>query len=231
MALRGQGARRLLGVAAAFWAGRMIRTRVYVDGFNLYYGCLKGTAYRWFDVASMCDALLPRNTIDKVRYFTARIGARPRDPDQPTRQQTYLRALATDPRVEVHFGHFLTHEVSMPDAQAWAQGMIRPVRVIKTEEKGSDVNLATYLLLDAFEDAFDVAVVISNDSDLKEPISLVRNRFGKGIGLLNPQERVSGALRPLAHFIKPIRENALRQGQFTDRLEDEGGVFHKPRGW
>ena len=208
-----------------------MRTRVYVDGFNLYYGSLKGTAYKWLDVASMCDALLPRNRIDKVRYFTARISARPRDPDQPNRQQTYLRALVTDPRVEVHLGHFLTHEVTMPDAHAWSQGMIRPVRVIKTEEKGSDVNLATYLLLDALEDTFDVAVIISNDSDLKEPISLVRNRFGKGIGLLNPQERVSAALKPLAHFIKPIRSGALRNSQFRDQLEDSNGSFRKPRGW
>ena len=59
----------------------------------------------------------------------------------------------------------------MPDAAAWRAGKYRPVRVMKTEEKGSDVNLATYLLVDAFEDRFDVAVIISNDSDLKEPIA------------------------------------------------------------
>ena len=87
-----------------------MRTRVYIDGFNLYYGCLKGTPYRWLDLTALCRACLPKNRIDLVRYFTARISPRPNDPNQAMRQQTYLRALATDPLVEVHLGHCLTHE-------------------------------------------------------------------------------------------------------------------------
>jgi uncharacterized LabA/DUF88 family protein len=242
LALRGQGARRSLGAAAASFSLReyaaidrigagLMRTRVYIDGYNLYYGCVKGTRHKWLDVHALCVNLLPKNDIDMVRYFTAKVSARPNDPDQATRQQTYLRALATVPEIRVHLGHFLTHEVNMPDAAAWRRGKYRPVRVIKTEEKGSDVNLATYLLMDAFEDAFDMAVIVSNDSDLKEPISLVRNRFGKGIGILNPQQNVSQALRPLAHFIKPIRARALANAQFADQLSDATGTFRKPGRW
>lgn len=209
----------------------LLRTRVYIDGFNLYYGCLKGTPHKWLDVHALCRALLPKNQIDLVRYFTAQISARPNDPDQATRQQTYLRALATDAQVQVHLGHFLTHEVTMPDAAHWQAGRIRPVRVMKTEEKGSDVNLATWLLMDAFDDAFDIAVIVSNDSDLKEPISLVRNRFKKGIGILNPQAKVSRALQPLAHFIKPVRGGALARAQFPNQMQDAVGVFKKPQRW
>jgi hypothetical protein len=208
-----------------------VRTRVYIDGFNLYYGCLKGTPFKWLNPYALSVALLPRNEVELVRYFTAKVSARPNDPDQPTRQQAYLRALATVPEISVHFGHFLTHAVTMPDAAAWARGQHRPVRVIKTEEKGSDVNLATYLLMDAFDDAFDMAVIVSNDSDLKEPIGLVRRRFGKGIGILNPQPKVSRALQPLAHFIKPIRPWALRNAQFSTTMSDAIGVFHKPGRW
>ncbi len=208
-----------------------MRTRVFVDGFNLYYGCLKGSPYKWLDIRALCAALLPNNQIELVRYFTARISARPSDPDQSTRQQAYLRALATDPLVRLHFGHFLTHEVTMPDAAQWRRGKIRPVSVIKTEEKGSDVNLATHLLMDAFSDAFDMAVIVSNDSDLVEPISLVRNHFQKGIGLLNPQKKASRALLPLAHFVKPIRGWALAQSQFPNRMQDAAGTFHRPGAW
>ncbi len=161
-----------------------MRTRVYVDGYNLFYACLKGSTFKWLNVHALVCNLLPRNRIDKLRYFTAQVSARPHDPSQPQIQQTYIRALATLPEVEVHYGHFLTHEVSMPDAAAWKGGRYRPVRVMKTEEKGSDVNLATHLLVDAFDNHFDVAVIISNDSDLKEPIRLVRDRFGKKIVLL-----------------------------------------------
>jgi uncharacterized LabA/DUF88 family protein len=209
-----------------------MRTRVYVDGYNLYYACLKGSPYKWLDVHALCRALLPRNNIDKVRYFTAQVSARPHDLDQPQRQQAYFRALATVPQISIHLGHFLTHEVTMPDAAAWRAGRYRAVRVMKTEEKGSDVNLATHMLVDAFDDTFDVAVVVSNDSDLKEPISQVRHRFGKKIGLLVPRTtNVSRALQPLADFVKRFGLNALANAQFPASITDAVGTFHKPQNW
>lgn len=174
---------------------------------------------------------MPRNEIRAVKYFTAQVSGPPHDPGQPARQQTYFRALRTVPQVSIHLGHFLTHAVTMPDAEAWNAGRFTPRRVVKTEEKGSDVNIATHLLVDAFDNAFDVAVIISNDSDLKEPISVVRDRFAKTIGILNPHKNASRALQPLAHFMKPIRANALRNAQFPDDMCDATGAFHKPRGW
>lgn len=209
-----------------------MRTRVYIDGYNLYYACLRRSPYKWLDLHALCCALLPRNQVDMVRYFTAQVSARPHDPSQPQRQQTYFRALATIPQVSIHLGHFLTHEVTMPDAAAWNNGRYRPVRVIKTEEKGSDVNLATHLLMDAFDDSFDVAVIVSNDSDLKEPISQVRGRFGKRIGLLVPRTiHVSRALQPVADFVKRFGPTALANAQFPASLTDTIGTFHKPQGW
>ncbi len=208
-----------------------MRTRIYIDGFNLYYGSLRKTPYKWLNPHLLCTNLLLRNQIDMVRYFTARVSARPNDPDQPVRQQTYLRALATVPQIEVHFGHFLTHEVDMPEAAAWNAGKYKPSRVVKTEEKGSDVNLATYLLVDAFDDAFDVAVIVSNDSDLCEPIAQVRKKFGKTIGIMNTHARMSMAFRPLAHFIKPVRSGALANAQFPDVMSDAVGKFQKPKRW
>ena len=56
----------------------------------------------------------------------------------------------------------------------------------KTEEKCSDVNIATYLLLDAFQKSYEVAAVLSNDSDLVEPIRLTALILGKPVGLLSP---------------------------------------------
>ena len=208
-----------------------MRTRVYIDGFNLYYGCLKGTPAKWLNPASLCDNLLPKNKIEHLRYFTATVSSRPNDPDQATRQQTYFRALDTERRITIHLGHFLTHEVEMPDAAAWRSGKFVPRRVVRTEEKGSDVNLATFLLMDAVDDLFDCAVIISNDSDLKEPIAQVRRRFRKTIGLLNPQRYASRALLPLAHFVKPIRYAALARAQFPQQMTDVVGTFTKPARW
>jgi uncharacterized LabA/DUF88 family protein len=142
----------------------MARAAVYIDGFNLYYGALKGTPYKWLDVEALARKLAPTDQLVAVRYFTARVRPQPNDPRQPQRQQAYLRALDTLPLVTVHFGHYLSHPTRMPLANP-SPGGTRTVEVIKTEEKGSDVNLATYLLLDAFRDRCDKAVVVTNDSD------------------------------------------------------------------
>lgn len=208
----------------------MEKTYVYIDGFNLYYGALKGTPYRWLDLAELCRLMLPPNDVQRINYYTARVGARIGDPDQPIRQQTYLRALGTLPTVRVHFGHYLSHPVWMPLESPSPNGP-RFARVIRTEEKGSDVNIATHLVSDAYEDAFDVAVLITNDSDLLEPVNLVRNRLGKRVGVLNPQKHPAVALTKVATFIKTIRSGVLRVSQFPDELVDARGPFSKPAGW
>jgi hypothetical protein len=204
----------------------MSRTNVYVDGFNLYYGALKGTPYKWLDIAAMCRRVLPKITINRIRYFTAMVDGS-RDPSAPLRQQIYIRALETTPRLTVHRGFFLTKS-------AWARSANPPpatVRIIKTEEKGSDVNLATYLLLDAFRGDYEQAVVISNDSDLCEPISVVQQEFGLPVGVINPHARPAAELLKVARFWRPLRTSTVAASQFPPILSDATGSFSRPPGW
>lgn len=204
-----------------------MRTVVYVDGFNLYYGALKGTPYKWLDLQKLCQFLLPKNQIIGIKYFTAKVSARPNDPGQPTRQQTYLRALRTLPNLEIIFGHFLAHEIYMPLANNPNQS----VKVIKTEEKGSDVNIAAHLVNDGHKGRYEVAVLITNDSDLLEPLKIARYELNLPVGILNPQKRPSRVLVQHASFIKKIRSGVLRTSQFPQVVRDANGTFHKPRGW
>ena len=168
----------------------MKKTNVYVDGFNLYYG-IRQTPYRWLDTLQLCQHLLPHSSIQRIRYFTARVKARGTDTSIIRRQQTYLRALQTLHGMEIHFGAFLVSRTRMMLASPPAGGPAT-VEVIKTEEKGSDVNIASYLLLDAFRDDFETAVIISNDSDLVTPIELVRTEFKQDVIVLNPHKNPSG---------------------------------------
>lgn len=205
-----------------------MKANIYVDGFNLYYGAVKGTLYRWLDIAALCRLLLPGDQVHQIKYFTALVHPRPTDPDQRVRQETYLRALQTIPNLSIIYGFFLTHEVTMPLAGA-AGGY---ARVIKTEEKGSDVNLATHLLVDGFQNDYELAVVISNDSDLLLPIRILTEKLGKPVGLLNPQKKhPSAALSPYARFVKQIRTGALSKCQFPPTLTDHNGTFAKPATW
>lgn len=207
-------------------------THVYIDGFNLYYGCLRGSPYRWLDLEALCARLLPADDIVKIRYFTARVKDRPGDVGVASRQRVYLRALGTLPKVSVHFGHFLSHPTRMPLANPPPRGPAT-VEVIKTEEKGSDVNLATHLLMDAFDQKCDVAVVVSNDGDLKEPMQMARQRLGIKVGVINPQASgtKSKALAGASDFYKAVRPAALRQSQFPSQKVDDRGPFHKPPSW
>lgn len=204
-----------------------MKANIYVDGFNLYYGALKNTPFRWLDIAKLCYLMLPRDTIGQIKYFTALVNPRPTDPDQLTRQQIYLRALQTLPNLEIIYGHFLTHEITMPLAPP-KNGY---VKVIKTEEKGSDVNLALHLLSDGYKNAYDVAVIISNDSDLLLPIQFAKKELGKKIGILNPQKHPSKVLTANADFVKNIRKGVLSKSLFPTSLTDSQGMFIKPTTW
>ncbi len=207
-----------------------MRAYVYVDGLNLYYGAVKGTPYKWLNLAELCHLLLPNDHIVQIKYYTAVVDARPDDPNAPTRQQFYLRALRTIPNLSIHFGHFLTQERSLLLVSPTPKGP-KNARVYKTEEKGSDVNLATHLVRDGFRKEYEVAVVVTNDSDLLEPIRVVRHELGFPVGVLNPHPRPSRALLPHVTFIKQIRRGQLARSQFPDVLADANGKFSKPTGW
>jgi hypothetical protein len=136
----------------------------------------------------------------------------------------------TLPGVSIHLGHFLSHEVTMPLVVPPGQRQTY-ARVVKTEEKGSDVNLATHLLHDAHMGRFDVAVVVSNDSDLLEPIKIMREQLGKKVGVLNPHKNPSRALLPHIDFIKQIRAGVLSASQLPATMRDTTGTFTKPPAW
>ena len=109
-------------------------------------------------------------------------------------------------------------------------GNQRTAEVIKTEEKGSDVNLAVHLLNDCWLNAYDCAVVVSNDGDLAEAMRLVRGRHPKLIGLVIPGNgRSSVQLRATSDFTRRIRESALRSSQLPDLIP--GTNIRKPGRW
>lgn len=206
-----------------------MKTNIYIDGFNLYYRALKRTPYKWLDLDLLCRLLLPKASIQSINYYTARVTARPHDPDQPTRQNIYLRALKTIPHLSIIEGTFLAKPVTLPlesDPTQFA-------RVIKTEEKGSDVNLAAHLLHDGHSGKYEQAVVITNDSDLAEPIRIVRDELKLPVGILYPSKYLNPLLQRsvTSNFAKPIRMGVLKASQFTDVLNDAHGSFHKPPTW
>lgn len=110
-------------------------------------------------------------------------------------------------------------------------GLPATVVVRDTEEKGSDVNLATELLLDAFASDAEAYVLVTNDSDLLRPVEAVRERFGVPVGVLNPHQKASQVLKRVASFHRQIHTSDLRMSQFPSTITDSYGTIYKPPSW
>ena len=207
-------------------------TNVYIDGFNLYYRALKDTPFRWLDLRRLAETLFPQDNINRVCYFTARLDARLGNPSQRQRQQAYLRALETLSGFDAYYGHFRSGVKRRPLAEPVA-GLPTHVLVQDSEEKGSDVNLATRLLVDGFNGDYEQAVVVSNDADFAGAIRYVRDDLGLRVTLVNPDSRnVSPKeLADAATYVKRLWKSHLRRSQLPDTLRDDIGVITKPAGW
>ncbi len=207
------------------------KTIVYIDGFNLYYGCLKHSPYKWLDLRQLFTKLLdPSHEIIAIKYFTAHISGREGNHHSMIRQKIYLKALeAFIPEVKIYYGHYLTHSIQAKVVTPPPEFM----KVYKTEEKGSDVNLALHILNDAWLEAYDCAVLVSNDSDLAESLRMVKAQHQRKIGLIFPNTDAkrypSHQLAQHADFIKRIRCGVLAKAQLP--LKIPGTEIVKPAAW
>lgn len=207
-------------------------TNLYIDGFNLYYRAVRDTTFKWLNLRKLAEILLPQDTIHRVCYFTALLDARPDDPRQPQRQQAYLRALATLPGLGIYYGSFRSGVKRRPLAEP-APGLPSYVLVRDSEEKGSDVNLATRLLVDGFNGEYQQAVVMSNDADFAGAMRYARDDLSLRVTLVNPDPRNASPrdLSSAATYVKRLWKSHLRRSQFPDTVIDSVGAITKPASW
>jgi uncharacterized LabA/DUF88 family protein len=208
---------------------------VYVDGFNLYNGLKRrgkekgvpGIEYRWLDLVKLARTLLPHAEVERVYYFTSRVKRRLGDPGAADRQEIFIRALERMSQIEVVRGSFRRVRV-------FGEVVGDPSRteaVSTYREKRSDVNLATYLLRDAFDKNSQLAAVVSGDSDLVAPIALAHKKFPHGVVVLNPNISGSHELAKVAQEIL-IPESAFRYSQLPLAVRDkEGRETRRPDQW
>ena len=200
------------------------RVAAYIDGFNFYYGLLDAKLHssRWLDFTSLCSSLLkPHQQLVKVRYFTTRVR---NDSAKEARQNTFIDALEARGGIEIDYGHFLLQPARCRSCGAtWR----------RSEEKKTDVNIAVRLLDDAYDDLFDLAIIVSGDSDLAPPIESVRRRHStKTVVVAFPPKRPSAELARVADSAYHINPSMIRSARLPDPVVQANGVaLHAPQGW
>jgi len=147
------------------------RSIVYIDGFNLYYGAIKGGPNRWLDLEKYFRKLRHDDEVKRIYYFTAVVSGSPRKD-----QAIYLRALATLPLVEIRLGRFKLKDVECRVRACTFAGQ----KLFKMpEEKQTDVAIGIQMVLDAVDDNCDRFVLVTGDSDLLPAVRAIKLRFPK----------------------------------------------------
>ena len=202
----------------------MPRVITYIDGFNLYFG-LKSQGwgrYLWLDVQALSRTLLkPDQKLVATKYFTSRVGS---PPDKVKRQNTYIEAIQTLPETSIYFGKYQTNPHTCRRC-----GYVHDA----PQEKMTDVNIAVELLADAFNDAFDEAILISADSDLIAPVAAVKRLFPKKrVIVACPPGRFSVNLTRAAHAYLKIGHGSIEKSQFPDEvLTSRDFILRRPGSW
>jgi uncharacterized LabA/DUF88 family protein len=199
------------------------RVIVYVDGFNLYFGMLDaGFDYcKWLNINLLVNNLLQNNqTLVEIKYFTSRVS---NNPDKQKRQNTYLEALESV-GVNIYYGNYQSDKLECRRC-----GNIWPTY----NEKMTDVNIATQILIDAFQDKYDMAMLISGDSDLVPPIKSVHEIFkNKRVFVAFPPKRHNQSVALMAKGSLTIGRKKLVDSQFAIEVtKRDGYILKKPKDW
>jgi len=235
------GRQTTFGWFCLFWNGKIIKTIVYIDGYNLYYGLLRKSKLKWLDIVRLfSECILDKNAeLIQVRYYTAPVlGRMSDDPMSTQRQRLYLQALRKmyPNCLEIIQGKIL--------ATTPYQRLVRPitevpelkiVQVYDFNEKKTDVNLASDLITGAFTGVCEQAVVCSNDSDLEGALAAVkRHQPHLRIGVVAPiqsknHRHISGDLIRHSDWVKILSVSHATASQLPSKIP--GSKIQKPNTW
>lgn len=214
-----------------------LKTIVYIDGYNLYYGLLRKSSYKWLDIHALFNnGILDQNLTDlmQVKYYTAPVlGRMSDDPNSSQRQRKYLQALR-----ELYPNQILIVEGKMIATQPNKRRVGEPfdkVKVHHFEEKKTDVNIAVDMVSDALLKNCKQIILCTNDSDLEPALKRIKElRKEIKIGLISPvkiadKRFVSNDLMKHADWHKFIKHTHLIDAQLPIKIP--GTSIYCPDAW
>jgi uncharacterized LabA/DUF88 family protein len=176
---------------------------------------------KWLNIKLLvCNLLQNNQTLVEIKYFTSRVS---NNPEKQKRQNTYLEALESV-GVNIYYGNYQSDKIECKRC-----GNIWPTY----NEKMTDVNIATQILIDAFQDKYDMAMLISGDSDLVPPIKSVHEIFkNKRVFVAFPPKRHNQSVALMAKGSLTIGRKKLVDSQFELEVpKRDGYILKKPKDW
>ena len=206
-----------------------MRSIVYVDGFNLYYGAIKHSAYKckWLNLEAFFRRLRP-DDLQELFYFTAKVEGAAGE-----RQQALLDALETLPKTKVVLGKFKPRTKT---CRVRSCAHIGDRTYPTYEEKQTDVAIGVQMLDDAYRNRCDRMVIVSGDTDLLPAIRLVKSRFSDKqiivyVPALDSKRGAAVELRQAVDKARTLPLDLLRHSQFPITVETANGNVSKPPNW
>ena len=196
---------------------------VYIDGFNLYFGLKDANLekFKWLNINILVSKLIrPNQEIVAIKYFTSRVT---NNPEKQKRQSTYIDALEST-GIKVVYGKYQNNNIEcIRCGNNWSN----------PKEKMTDVNIATDIIVDAFNNIYDMAMLISGDSDLIPPIKAVHSLFkNKRVFIAFPPKRSNQSLINEAKGHLVIGRNKIINSQFEDQVISKSNfILKKPIEW
>ncbi len=191
---------------------------VYIDGFNLYHGIKTlDQFYKWVNIKKLAESFVKtKNNTTVVKYFTTKLNGNKEDAH---RQAIYLDAISRCcPKIEIINGHFTKAR------------KCKRCDIKNNEEKQTDVNIACEMMQDLYEDNFDIAYLVSGDSDLVAPVRKISN-MNKIVIIAFPPNRKSKELIAVATNYFDIKEDRLKQCQLPDEIPTKRSFLRRPNKW
>ncbi len=202
----------------------MNKVIVFIDGFNLYFGlkAIKRKDLYWLNLVKLGQNLLKHDQIlIGVKYFTSRISY---PPDKVKRQGAFIEATENLENMEIFYGNYMSTKKTCRNCGFY---------YYEFSEKKTDVNLAIELLVDAYLDKYDTAIVVSGDSDLSGAISKVLMLFpDKRVITAFPPLRVSKELKTVSTATINIRKQTLQKSLLPSVIiKNNGYMLECPEYW
>ena len=201
------------------------RVIVYVDGFNFYFG-LKNNNWKkfyWLDIVRFCEQFIkPNQELKLVKYFSARS----LNPSQHDRQDSFFCANKENPKFKLILGKFQLKDVNCNKCSKTFK---------MPEEKQSDVNVAVQMIKDVINDACDISILISADSDLVPPLNYMHEiKHSHKIFVFFPPKHRNYSLQNVcdSHIYLQQAESKFAKALLPDEvILSSGIIIKKPERW